>query len=84
MSKTPSKRNLLTLTMGSVGVVYGDIGTSPLYAFRESIHAVSDHGPVAILGILSLILWSLTIIVTLKYVFLLMRADNHGEGGFYP
>lgn len=81
MNKTPSKRNLLTLAIGSIGVVYGDIGTSPLYAFRESIAAVSDHGPVAILGILSLILWSLTIIVTLKYVCILLRADNHGEGG---
>ena len=72
------------LTIGSVGVVYGDIGTSPLYAFREAARAAAADGilePVEILGVLSLIFWSLTIIVTLKYVLILTRADNHGEGG---
>ncbi|WP_237718363.1 potassium transporter Kup [Rhodovulum sp. PH10] len=72
------------LTLGSVGVVYGDIGTSPLYAFREALRAAVGTGPItqaAVLGVLSLILWALTIVVTAKYVLLLLRADNHGEGG---
>jgi KUP system potassium uptake protein len=72
------------LTLGSIGVVYGDIGTSPLYALREAVAAASAGGEVAaqaVLGVLSLILWSLIIVVTLKYVVFLMRADNHGEGG---
>jgi len=73
------------LTIGSIGVVYGDIGTSPLYAFRESVvAAVGAEGappePVVI-GILSLIIWSLFIVVTAKYVLILLRADNNGEGG---
>jgi KUP system potassium uptake protein len=73
-----------TLTLGSLGVVYGDIGTSPLYAFREAVMAASGDGPVlreTVLGVLSLIVWSLIIIVTLKYVLILLRADNNGEGG---
>jgi KUP system potassium uptake protein len=73
------------LALGSVGVVYGDIGTSPLYAFREAATAAADHsGPVTreiVLGVLSLILWSLIFVVTIKYVLLLLRADNNGEGG---
>jgi KUP system potassium uptake protein len=72
------------LTLGSIGVVYGDIGTSPLYAFREAIVAATGGGevtPVAVLGVLSLIFWALIIIVTLKYVVILLRADNNGEGG---
>jgi len=72
------------LTVGSIGVVYGDIGTSPLYAFREAIVAATSGGAVthaAVLGVLSLIFWALIIIVTLKYVLLLLRADNNGEGG---
>jgi KUP system potassium uptake protein len=74
-----------TLTVGSVGVVYGDIGTSPLYAFREAVTAaVGGEGLAArpaVLGVLSLILWALIVIVTLKYVLVLLRADNNGEGG---
>jgi KUP system potassium uptake protein len=77
------------LTLGSIGVVYGDIGTSPLYAFREAMVAASGiHGDTAVninradvFGVLSLILWALTIIVTLKYVTILLRADNQKEGG---
>lgn len=72
------------LALGSVGVVFGDIGTSPLYAFREAAHASSGEGGVTrdiVLGVLSLILWSLIIVVTLKYVLLLLRADNNDEGG---
>lgn len=75
-----------SLTIGAVGVVYGDIGTSPLYAFRESLHAAMDGSSAGapaeiILGLLSLIFWALVLSVTLKYVVLLLRADNHGEGG---
>ena len=72
------------LMLGALGVVYGDIGTSPIYAFREALVA-SSHGNVAqrgdILGVLSLIIWSLTIIVTIKYIMFVLRADNRGEGG---
>jgi KUP system potassium uptake protein len=72
------------LTIGSVGVVYGDIGTSPLYAFREALDAARGSGVAdreTILGVLSLIFWSLILVVTIKYVMLLLRADNNGEGG---
>ncbi|MBS0242683.1 MAG: potassium transporter Kup, partial [Proteobacteria bacterium] len=74
------------LALGSIGVVYGDIGTSPLYAFREAVTQATKHGlagPDAILGVLSLIIWSLLLIVTLKYVIILLRADNKGEGGTF-
>ena len=73
------------LMLGSIGVVYGDIGTSPLYALREAVIAASGPeeavNPEAVLGVLSLILWALIVVVTLKYVLILLRADNHGEGG---
>jgi KUP system potassium uptake protein len=72
------------LTLGSIGVVFGDIGTSPLYAFREAAsHAAEGQvvSRIIVLGVLSLILWSLFIVVTAKYVLLLLRADNNGEGG---
>src|SRR5947209_1971341 len=79
-----SSTGFWALTLGSIGVVYGDIGTSPLYAFREAIVAATSGGEVtetAVLGVLSLIFWALIIVVTLKYVVLLLRADNNGEGG---
>src|SRR3954464_11979418 len=73
------------LMLGSIGVVYGDIGTSPLYALREAVIAAGGSTgsvtPQAVMGVLSLILWALIIVVTLKYVLILLRADNHGEGG---
>ena len=76
---------VLALSVGSLGIVYGDIGTSPLYAFREAITAASGSGGVvnseAVLSVLSLILWALILIVTVKYVLILLRADNNGEGG---
>jgi KUP system potassium uptake protein len=78
---TPS---FLALALGSVGVVYGDIGTSPLYAFREAAIAASVNHVVTrsvVLGVLSLILWALIVTVTAKYVLILLRADNNGEGG---
>jgi KUP system potassium uptake protein len=79
------KTSFWALTIGSIGVVYGDIGTSPLYALRESVLAAAGPGrtvdePV-VLGILSLIIWALFIVVTAKYVIILLRADNNGEGG---
>src|SRR5437868_4123045 len=73
------------LTLGSIGVVYGDIGTSPLYALREAVVAATassgDVTEIAVIGVLSMILWALVVIVTLKYVVILLRADNNGEGG---
>jgi KUP system potassium uptake protein len=73
------------LALGSVGVVYGDIGTSPLYALREAVVAASGVGgeiqEQAVIGVLSLVLWALILIVTIKYVVILLRADNNGEGG---
>src|SRR5215813_1285816 len=73
------------LTLGAIGVVYGDIGTSPLYALREAVLAAAGSGHAAsesvVLGILSLIIWSLVLVVTVKYVVILLRADNNGEGG---
>jgi KUP system potassium uptake protein len=78
----PTRTGLLML--GALGVVYGDIGTSPIYAFREALHAASGGAPanrVEILGVLSLIVWALTLIVTIKYVVFVLRADNEGEGG---
>ena len=78
--KTPAA--LAALTLGALGVVYGDIGTSPLYALKEVFHgghvaATADN----ILGVLSLVFWTMTIIVSIKYVVLILRADNNGEGG---
>jgi KUP system potassium uptake protein len=79
----PSKGRTAVLTLGALGVVFGDIGTSPLYAMRESALAAGGTAPSpeAVMGALSLILWSLIVVVTLKYVALIMRADNDGEGG---
>ncbi|WP_414710291.1 KUP/HAK/KT family potassium transporter, partial [Pseudorhodoplanes sp.] len=79
------RAGLFALTLGSIGVVYGDIGTSPLYAVRESVSAAVGSGNAAteeaVLGILSLIIWALLLVVTAKYVIILLRADNRGEGG---
>ncbi|HEY4030394.1 MAG TPA: potassium transporter Kup [Caulobacteraceae bacterium] len=73
----------LALTLGAVGVVFGDIGTSPLYAMREALsHArTTANIEISVLGVVSLVIWALTLIVTVKYVIFLMRADNKGEGG---
>ena len=83
---THSTASFKALMLGSIGVVYGDIGTSPLYALREAVVAASsgDPGrvtPIAVFGVVSLILWALIVVVTLKYVVILLRADNNGEGG---
>jgi KUP system potassium uptake protein len=79
-----ARRHFWALTLGSIGVVYGDIGTSPLYAMREAVlasGATATAGPEIILGVLSLIIWALILVVTIKYVLILLRADNEGEGG---
>jgi KUP system potassium uptake protein len=87
MLDTPARRNGIRLSAGSsltiaaLGVVYGDIGTSPLYAVRQSLADFGDLSEPAILGVLSLIIWALALIVTVKYVIVIMRADNRGEGG---
>ena len=80
---THSVRRFYALLLGSVGVVFGDIGTSPIYAFRESLSHVAGDGVVRseVLGVVSLILWALILIVTIKYVLFLSFADNKGEGG---
>jgi KUP system potassium uptake protein len=80
----PTKSNFWVLTLATLGVVYGDIGTSPLYALKESLSAASAGGPLTrdmVFGVVSLILWALIFIVTIKYVLFIMRADNNGEGG---
>src|SRR6201988_5274470 len=68
-------------TLAALGIVYGDIGTSPLYGFKQAANAAGTISPETIIGIASVILWSLIVIVSFKYAILIMRADNHGEGG---
>jgi KUP system potassium uptake protein len=84
-AEASAKAGFWALTLGSIGVVYGDIGTSPLYALREAVLAATASGDPAsepvVLGILSLIIWALLLVVTAKYVLILLRADNKGEGG---
>ncbi len=80
----PRKQGFVALTVGAVGVVYGDIGTSPIYAFREALHPILHDAQATrpeVLGLLSLLIWTLILIVTVKYVAFLLRVDNRGEGG---
>ncbi|MDI1365772.1 MAG: potassium transporter Kup [bacterium] len=79
----PKGHGFFALALGSVGIVFGDIGTSPLYAFKEALAAASHDGVQRseIYGVVSLALWALILVVTIKYVFFIMRADNKGEGG---
>jgi KUP system potassium uptake protein len=82
--KEQDKSGQIKLAFATLGIVYGDIGTSPLYAMREALHPVVQAGGdlrLAVLGVVSMLIWALLIVVTLKYVFMLMRADNKGEGG---
>src|SRR5688572_31938457 len=77
------RQGILKLSVGAIGIVFGDIGTSPIYAFRETF---AGHHPLTpdklhIYGVLSLVFWSMMLMVTLKYVSVIMRADNKGEGG---
>src|SRR6185369_5959713 len=85
LAPAPSLKSFLGLSLASAGVVYGDIGTSPLYAFKESIAHLRGAGGVAaaadVIGVVSLMFWALMVIVTIKYVLILMRFDNRGEGG---
>jgi len=79
----PHRGRFLGLTIGSIGVVFGDIGTSPLYAFHDALAQAAktgDYAP-AVIGVVSLALWALILVVTIKYVVVIMRADNRGEGG---
>ena len=76
-----TRRLSLSSIVGTVGIVYGDIGTSPLYTMQEAVNAAGTFDVAAVLGVLSLIFWALAISVTLKYVTIIMRADNDGEGG---
>src|ERR1700759_2172223 len=77
------EHGMMKLALGAVGVVFGDIGTSPLYAFRETFagHHTLEPSDANVLGVLSLIFWSMMLVVTIKYVAIIMRADNKGEGG---
>ncbi|MGH6795480.1 MAG: KUP/HAK/KT family potassium transporter, partial [Methylocella sp.] len=82
-SAVPRKSAFAAMALGSLGVVYGDIGTSPLYALRESLHHIQAAGvtDTGVIGTVSLLLWALFFTVTAKYVLFLMYADNKGEGG---
>ncbi|GJD56258.1 MULTISPECIES: potassium transporter Kup [Methylobacterium] len=83
-AQLPARTASVALSLGALGIVYGDIGTSPLYALKETVKVAAASGPLqqdAVLGSVSLILWSLFLIVALKYAILILRADNHGEGG---
>ena len=74
----------MAASLGALGVVYGDIGTSPLYALREAVKAASaddSSSPAAVMGVVSLIIWSLVFVISIKYAILILRADNRGEGG---
>src|SRR5437667_21276 len=80
-SENPAPARAMLL-VGALGVVFGDIGTSPIYAFRESLRAAGAlEAQAMVLGILSLVFWAVVLVVALKYVVFVMRADNHGEGG---
>lgn len=81
---TEQKRSLTTVTLAAIGVVYGDIGTSPLYTLRECFagHYGFEVKPETVFGFLSLIFWMQILIVSLKYLTFVMRADNEGEGGY--
>ena len=78
-------KKLFLLAFGSIGVVFGDIGTSPLYAIKECFHGkhAIPPDPANILGVLSLVFWSMTVVVGIKYVNFILRADNRGEGGIF-
>jgi KUP system potassium uptake protein len=79
------QKKFLLLAFGSVGVVFGDVGTSPLYTIKECFHGkhAIHPDPANILGVLSLIFWSMLIVVSIKYIIFILRADNRGEGGIF-
>ena len=82
MSTLHKQTSTATLTLGAIGVVYGDIGTSVLYSVKEVFNSgLVEFTPANIYGILSIFIWTITVIVSLKYITLVLQADNHGEGG---
>ncbi len=83
MGASAPQGGLPLLALGALGVVFGDIGTSPLYTLRACLHSLGEQraSEADVIGILSLVFWALTLVVTLKYMTFVMRADNHGEGG---
>src|SRR6516225_1029148 len=81
LPRQDARKQRATAVLTALGVVYGDIGTSPLYGLKQAVQAVGAPTPDTLMGIVSLIIWSLLLIVTLKYAILILRADNHGEGG---
>ena len=83
MAAQPAKKSMTFLALAALGVVFGDIGTSPLYSFQTALWSVRNPDHSSVLGIASLIIWCLLLLVTLKYVFVVMRADYHGEGGVF-
>src|SRR5687768_17194805 len=82
-SEKHSTKYILLLSLAALGIVYGDIGTSPLYAMRECFHGPHAIAatPANVLGVLSLIFWALIVIISVKYLIFILRADNRGEGG---
>jgi KUP system potassium uptake protein len=80
VSTSHGKETTLALAFGALGVVYGDIGTSPIYAFKESL-ANAGTSQSEVFGVASLLFWSLMLVVTIKYLVFVLRADNGGEGG---
>ena len=83
--REPARGRLAQLVLGALGIVFGDIGTSPLYTLHECVHfdGAAMVQPADVLGVLSLVFWALTMVVTVKYLTFIMRADNHGEGGIF-
>jgi KUP system potassium uptake protein len=81
MPRQDPRKQTAVAVLTALGVVYGDIGTSPLYGLKQAIGASGAPTPEAVTGIVSLIFWALLLIVGLKYAILILRADNHGEGG---
>src|SRR5215212_4952043 len=83
-AREPSKKGLAALSLAALGIVFGDIGTSPLYAL-QTVFTIDDRAvkpdEASVFGVISLVFWAITLIVSIKYVTLIMRADNHGEGG---
>ncbi|HET9992800.1 MAG TPA: KUP/HAK/KT family potassium transporter [Kofleriaceae bacterium] len=79
----PGRAKFALLCLGALGVVFGDIGTSPLYTLKQCMHEAGDAAQATLFGVLSLIAWSLVLVVTVKYLLFIMRADNRGEGGIF-
>jgi KUP system potassium uptake protein len=80
LPRQDTRKQIAAAVLTALGVVYGDIGTSPLYALKQAVGAGGEPTPDTVMGIVSVILWSLLLIVALKYAILILRADNHGEG----